>query len=209
MIEVEIWSDYACPFCYIGKRNFDLALASFEKRDQVRVTYKSFELDPNAPKSQKVSINEMLAKKYRQTIEWAEQQNERVTQMAAKIGVTFNMDKIVPTNTFDAHRLSHLALKHNAQVAVQEELFKAYFTDGKDLADTSVLLEIAVKVGIDKSEAEDFLKSHVASNDVRVDEDEAQQLGVTGVPFFVFNRESAISGAQPIEVFTQALSQLT
>lgn len=207
MIDVEIWSDFACPFCYIGKAHFEKALSGFGQ--PVNVTYKSFELDPSAAKSQKVSIYEVLAKKYSQSIEWAKKSNERVKQMGSDAGLSINPEKIIPTNSFDAHRLSWLAKTEGLQAKIQNELFAAYFTHGLDIADPAVLKKIGVSVGLDAKRVDEVLNSDEFADAVREDEDEASQLGVQGVPFFVINRKYGISGAQPTEVFVQALTEIT
>ena len=208
MIEVEIWSDFACPFCYIGKTHFEQALQQFEGRDQVKVFYRSFELDPNAPKSQKKSIFEVLAQKYGQTLEWAQKANERVVNMGAECGLNFRMDQIIPTNSFDAHRLNHLALEKGVQTQFQDSVFKAYFTEGRDIARSEELLPIGERAGLGKDEILAVLNSGRYENEVRADENQAQEYGISGVPFFLYNRLYAVSGAQPTEAFLEAFHEL-
>jgi predicted DsbA family dithiol-disulfide isomerase len=208
MIEVEIWSDIACPFCYIGKRNFERALEIAGKKDEVKIVYRSFELDPTAEKGRRVAIDEVLAKKYGRSVEWARKMNENVTQTAASCGLKFEMSKIVPTNTFDAHRLSHLAAKHGKQALAQEHLFAAYFTEGRDIADPETLKGIATSLDLPANEVEEMLRSESFAADVREEESMAQELGIQGVPFFLFEGKLAVSGAQPPEVFTRALSEI-
>ncbi len=207
MIHIEVWSDFSCPFCYIGKRSLDLALKDLAPEAQWQIQYRSFELDPNTSKSQKQSIHEMLAQKYQRSLDWARQMNERVTQMAAGVGLTYQMDRVIPTNSFDAHRLSHLAATKSLQNEAQEALFSAYFTEGKDIALVEVLREIGLGIGIPAADVHSLFESTVYQDEVREDEREAQELGVQGVPFFLFNRRLAVSGAQPIEVFKKALEQ--
>lgn len=207
MIEVEIWSDFACPFCYIGKRQFEMALEQFPKKDQVQVTFRSFELDPEAAKSQKISIYEVLAKKYGRDIEWAKKANQNVIQMGAQCGIQFEIEKIIPTNSFDAHRLNHLATENGLQDQMQEALFQTYFTDGKDIAQPEVLKAIGIKVGLKEDQINKMLGSDEYTTEVRQDQEEAQEMGISGVPLFLFNRRFAVSGAQPAEVFVKALEQ--
>ncbi len=207
MIEVEVWSDFACPFCAIGKRQFDLALQKYPQKDNVKVTFKSFELDPNSPKSQTEKITEILSKKYGQTLEWAQKANERVTKMAADCGMTFHMEKIVPTNSFDAHRLAHLGASKGLQTQIQDRLFQAYFTEGKDIAKVEVLADLGAAAGLSRDEIHQMLMTDQFIDEVRSDEAEARQLGIQGVPFFIFNRRLGVSGAQPIDVFLQAFDE--
>ncbi len=208
MIDVEIWSDMVCPFCYIGKRNFENALSQLPRLEGVTISYRSFELDPSAAKDQKKSIYEVLAKKYGKSIEWAQEANKSVVNTAAAVGLKFNMDKVIPTNSFDAHRLSHLALKHEKQNLILEKLFAAYFTDGKDLSNHDVLIEVATSIGLPKDDVMDMLKSDAYTAEVREDEEMAHEGGISGVPFFVFNRKYAISGAQPPQAFADVFKKL-
>lgn len=204
MIDLEIWSDIVCPFCYIGKRHLDIALSRFEYRNEVRVTWKSFELDPSAARDPQQNVYEMLSKKYGQSLEWAKQMTEQVTQKGAAVGLYFDFDRLIRTPSFDAHRLSHLAAKHQLQDLAQERLFAAHFTDGKDIADPKVLERIGAELGLDPREVQHLLAEGDYRSEVRREEQEASSLGVTGVPFFLFNRKYAISGAQPVEVFIGA-----
>ncbi|MEX1029695.1 MAG: DsbA family oxidoreductase [Paenibacillaceae bacterium] len=206
-MKVEIWSDVACPFCYIGKRSFEQALNKFADKEQVEVVYRSFELDPKAPKKVDMDVHDMLATKYGMTREKAKEMNNNVGKMAEAVGLTFKPDTMVLTNTFDAHRLAHHASKYDKMPAMTESLYKAYFTDSKHLGDHGVLSGLAEEIGLDKQEALDILASSAYSAEVRADEHEAQQLGVNGVPFFVINRKFGISGAQSAEYFLNALKQ--
>jgi predicted DsbA family dithiol-disulfide isomerase len=208
MIEVEIWSDFVCPFCYIGKRNFEKAVQQLGNKDQVNVTFRSFELDPNAVKGEKGSIYEKLSKKYGKTLEWAIQANQQVTQTARAVGLTYNMDHVIPNNSFDAHRLAHLAKKTGNAGQIQELVMTAYFTDGKDISDHEVLKQIGVQVGLDESEVEKILNSDQFATEVRQDQKMSREMGISGVPFFVFNRKFAVSGAQPPEAFIEAFEEI-
>lgn len=208
MIKVEIWSDINCPFCYIGKRHFEAALEKFPKKDQVQVEWKSFELDPNANPPKGADNFDLLAKKYGRDRKWAVEMNNNVSQMAAKAGLTFNMEKAIPANSFKAHRLVHLAKAHNLQDQMKEKLLSAKFVEGKDINDQEVLKAEAIKVGLDGMLVDALFASEDFSKAVRADEAQASQLGISGVPFFVFNQKYALSGAQPVEAFTELLGQL-
>ena len=205
MIRVEIWSDVVCPFCYIGKRHLEAALKQFEGRDRVRVVWKSFELNRNADRGGRTSVYEMLSKKYGMSLEQAKQSSEQVAERAAAVGLRFDFDRVVPANSFDAHRLVHLAAKHGLEDRAHERLFAAHFTEGRRIDDLETLRRIGVELGLDPEEVKTVLEGDAYALDVRQDEKEAYSLGVRGIPFFLFNRTKAISGAQPVELFTEAL----
>ena len=208
MIKVEIWSDINCPFCYIGKRHFEAALEKFPKKDQVQVEWKSFELDPTANPPKGADNYELLAKKYGKDRKWAVEMNQNLTQMAAKAGLKFDTEHAVPANSFNAHRLIHLAKQNGLQDQMKEKLLSAKFVECKDINDEATLVEQGLKVGLNEAEIKDVLESEKFSVEVREDETKAAQLGISGVPFFVFNQKYALSGAQPVEAFTELLSQL-
>lgn len=207
-MKIEVWSDFVCPFCYIGKRRLEEALEQFEHRDQVEIEFKSFELDPNAAKDSKQSIHEMLASKYGMTVEKAKEMNANVGAQAASVGLTFNFDNMKPTNTFDAHRLAHFAKKQDKDAELTEKLLHAYFTDSKNVSDKETLTKISESVGLEREEVLAVLNDEQAiADDVRFDQQTAQQIGVRGVPFFVINQKYAISGAQAPETFLGALQK--
>jgi len=208
-MKIEVWSDFVCPFCYIGKRRLEEAIAQFPGKDQVEVEFKSFELDPNAQTYSGTGINEALAKKYGMSIEEAKRANEGIGSQAAEVGLTFNFDEMKPTNTFDAHRLAKFAATVGKEKEMTEKLLASYFTESKLISDHDVLVEIAQTTGIEKEETLAVLNDSTKyANDVRIDEALAQQMGVTGVPFFVINQKYSISGAQPTETFRRALQQV-
>lgn len=204
-MKVDIWSDIACPFCYIGKRNFEKALEQFPYRDQVQVTMRSFELDPNAPKNQNVSMDQMLAKKYNMTLEKARSLNVSVTEKAAHAGIRFDLEAAILTNHFDGHRLLHLAKERGVQAAMQEKLFAAYFSEGKDVSDHRELIQLATEAGLQVADVKAVLESDKYAAEVREDESIANELGISGVPAFVLAEKYLISGAQPVETFVEAL----
>ncbi len=205
MIHLEIWSDLVCPFCYIGKRQLDAALMLFEHRDHVRIEWKSFQLDPQAPLGSKKGTHEFLAEKYGRSVDWAKQMTAQVASRGEAAGLKFDFESAILTNTFDAHRLVHLAAKHGFQNEAQESLFAAHFTEGKNIGDRTVLKEIGTKIGIDPAEVEKALIGNEFEKEVRRDVDDARSLSITGVPFFLVNRKYAISGAQPVDVFLNTL----
>jgi predicted DsbA family dithiol-disulfide isomerase len=206
-MKVEIWSDIVCPFCYIGKRRFENALASFGHPDEVEVTYRSFELDPNAPAERTGNHAEHLASKYGMTIAQAEQANEQMTERAAADGLEFRFDIIRGGNTFDAHRLLHLAAEHGLQPEMKERLMRATFTEGLPIADKPTLVRLATDVGLPAAEAQAVVDGDDYADAVRADEQQAARYGITGVPFFVADGKYAVSGAQPPEVLLQLLQR--
>ncbi|MGE6378749.1 DsbA family oxidoreductase [Peribacillus muralis] len=207
-MKVEIWSDYQCPFCYIGKRRFEEALKQFENKEQVEIAFRSFELNPEAERDIKMTQQEMLMKKYGMSQADVEASSQNLTQQAKELGLDYHLDKIVLTNSFDAHRLMYLAQSKGKENEMNERLFKAYFTEGKHIGDHATLANLAEAAGLDKSEAEAILSGTAFSAEVRGDEQEGSQLGITGVPFFVINRKYGISGAQPIEAFLDTLNKV-
>ncbi|MGG7177886.1 DsbA family oxidoreductase [Clostridium paraputrificum] len=207
-MKVEIWSDIFCPFCYIGKRKFEMALEEFSNKSEVEVVYRSFELNPSSPKHYNEDINGLIASKYGITYEEAKRNNENIIKQAANVGLTYNFDTLIPTNSFDAHRMIHFASKYGKMNEITEKLFIAYFTDSKDISDHKILADIAESIGLDRYEALNTLASNDYKKEVRADEEEASRLGITGVPFFVFNGKFAVSGAQPTNVFLNTLEKV-
>ncbi len=206
-MKVEIWSDVMCPFCYIGKRKFEKALSEFPGKNNIEVIWKSFQLDPSTVTDPSLSTIDHLAEKKGWSKEQARETTAHVTGIAKQVGLDFNFDKAVVANSFDAHRLSHLAKKHNKQNELEEKLFAAYFTEGKNTADHATLLQIATEIGLDKTEVNTLLTGDLYTEEVEKDIYEAQQVGVRGVPFFVLDRKYAVSGAQEPATFLQALTQ--
>ena len=204
-MNVEIWSDVVCPWCYIGKRRFERAVASFGHPGEVTVTYRSFELDPNAPAQRTGTQAEHLARKYGMTIARAEQISQQMTQRAADDGLEFRFDLIRGGNTFDAHRLLHLAKDHGLQPEMKERLLRATFTEGLPIADKPTLARLAAEIGLPAARVQAVLDGDVYADAVRADEQQAARYGITGVPFFVADGKYAVSGAQPPEVLMQLL----
>lgn len=206
-MKVDIWSDVRCPFCYIGKRKFETALAQFEHQEQVEVEWHSFELDPNAETVPGANPAEHLADKYGRPLEWAEEMQANVTETAAEVGLTFNLDKSIVANSFDAHRLIQLAKTEGLGDEIEEQLFIAHFTDGKNIADHQTLIEIGISIGLEELTVKTMLNGTDFTDEVRYDEQTAQNIGVRGVPFFVLNQKLGVSGAQAPETFLSALQQ--
>lgn len=206
-MKVEIWSDVMCPFCYIGKRRFEDALQHFENKDQVEVEWKSFQLNPDIETDPSISVNQYLADKKGWTIDHARQMNDHVTKMAAEAGLTYHLEKAVVANSFKAHRFSHFAKQRGLGIEAEEALFKAYFTDSKNIDDNNVLIELGRSIGLDEAEVKQVLESDAYATDVKHDIDTAQYFGIQGVPFFVLNNKYAVSGAQAVPVFEQTLQK--
>jgi predicted DsbA family dithiol-disulfide isomerase len=206
-MQVEIWSDVVCPWCYLGKRNFEQALRQFGHRDEVDVVYRSFELDPDAPAGASTPTVDMLAAKYGMTPQQARAAQEQMEQRAAQAGLTFRLTGLRSGNTRDAHRLLQLARERGVQADLVERLHRAYFTEQDSVFDKAALTRLGTDVGLDPAEVTAVLDSDRFSAEVLADERTAHALGATGVPFFVIDRRYGISGAQPAELIGQALSQ--
>jgi predicted DsbA family dithiol-disulfide isomerase len=206
-MKVEIWSDVACPWCYIGKRRLEAALEQFPHRDEVEVVWRSYQLDPTAPPQDSRSSNERLAQKYGVSPQQAEAMHERVTRVAATEGLDYRFDRLRPANTFDAHRLIHLAKAHGLQDAMKERLMKAYFTDGLVISDPVTLIQLGEEVGLKGDDIRAMLAGDAYADDVKADQQWAVELGITGVPFFVLASKYGVSGAQPTETFVMALEK--
>lgn len=208
-LRVDVWSDIACPWCYVGKRRLEAALASFPHADDVEVVWRAFELDPSAPRerAEQGSYAERLAKKYGSSVREAEGMITRMTDVARSDGLDFRFDAIRPGNTFDAHRVLHLAGERGVQDAVKERFLLGYMTEGAPIGDPETLVRLAGEAGLDPEEVRAALAGDAYARDVRQDEDEATELGIRGVPFFVLGGTYAVSGAQPTEVLLGALER--
>jgi predicted DsbA family dithiol-disulfide isomerase len=206
-MNVEIWSDIVCPWCYIGKRRFEAAAADFAHRDEVSVTWRSFELDPSAPASAPGDPVDRLAAKYGMSRADAQAAQARVTANAATEGLDFHLDRARSGNTFDAHRLLHHALPAGRQAELKERLMAAYFVEGQAVGEREVLVQLATEVGLDEATVREVLATGAFADAVRHDEHEARELRITGVPFFVIDRAYGIAGAQPAELIASALAR--
>jgi len=206
-MQVEIWSDIMCPFCYIGKRKFEKALALFANKENIELVWKSFQLSPDLKSQPDKNIYQYLAEHKGMSLENAKQTINHVTNLAAQVGLVFNFDTSVLANSFDAHRFLHLAKKYHLQNEAEEKLFAAYFTDGKDFSDHETLQNIGISIGLNVEEIKQALNSNQFAQEVQNDILEAQQIGVRGVPFFVFNRKYAVSGAQETSIFLETIQK--
>jgi predicted DsbA family dithiol-disulfide isomerase len=206
-MQVEIWSDVVCPWCYLGKRRFERALASFAHRDDVDVVYRSFELDPWAVPGVTTPTVELLATKYGMSVAQAHDAQQQMERRAAQDGLTFHMDGLRSGNTRDAHRLLQLARVRGRQAELAERLHRAYFTDQVSIFDHASLADLAANVELDRDEVTAVLSSDEYDDEVQADEATARSLGATGVPFFVIDRRYGISGAQPAETIAEVLDR--
>lgn len=206
-MELEIWSDIACPWCYIGKRRLEGALARFEHTDELEIAWRSFELDPQAPLERTGDLAGHLARKYGMTIEQARASQQSLTATAAAEGLAFRLDRVRSGNTFDGHRLVHLAAEHGLQDAIKERLLQAYFCESQLISDPATLLTAGVGVGLPEGEIAQLLASDRFAHEVRADEQAAAELGVSGVPTFIVDRRVGVTGAQPPDVLLEMLQQ--
>jgi predicted DsbA family dithiol-disulfide isomerase len=204
-MHVEIWSDIACPWCYVGRARFEAALARFAHRDEVTVTWRSFELDPDAPAEREGSHAELIARKYGRTPEQVAEMDAQLTAAAAADGLEVRFSQLRSGNTFDGHRLVHLAAAHGRQDATKERLFRAYFAEGELISDHATLERLGAEVGLPADEIRDVLLTERYAEEVRDDERTGQAAGITAVPCFVIDRRYGASGAQPPETLLEFL----
>jgi predicted DsbA family dithiol-disulfide isomerase len=205
-MRVDIWSDVICPWCYVGKARFEKALNSFAHRDEVEVVYHSFELDPNSPQGSSESNLTMLSKKFGKSRAEALAMDDHVGSLARAEGLGFDSERPVG-NTFDVHRVLHLGLDRGVQRELLTAVNEAYFAQARNVFDRAVLTEVAAGAGLDADEVGKVFDSGDYADEVRQDEQQARQIGISGVPFFVFDMALGASGAQPTELFSQALDQ--
>ena len=208
-MRVDIWSDLVCPWCYVGKRRFENALARFDNRADVQVVHRSFQLNPAAPRDRTSNRREMLIQKYRLSSTQAAEMDARMTETAAREGLEFHLEGTLTGNTFDAHQLVHLAHGHGLQDAMIERFYRAYFSEQRSLFAADSLIDLAEDAGLGREEAAATLRSNRHADSVEADIEVARQLGVTGVPFFVINDRYGVSGAQAPETFLDVLQRVT
>jgi predicted DsbA family dithiol-disulfide isomerase len=206
-MEIEIWSDIACPWCYVGKRRFEAALDRFEHRDDVSITWRSFELDPSAPSEREGERAARLAEKYGMSVERAREMEKQMVETAAGEGLDFRFDIQRSGSTFDGHRVIHLATEHGLGDAMKERLLRAYFTEGELMGDHETLIRLAAEVGLDPDEAREMLASDRYADAVRDDERTASSFGISAVPTFVIDRAIGASGAHPPDALLQLLNE--
>lgn len=209
-LHIDIWSDVACPWCYVGKRRLEAALARFEHRDAVDLTWRAFELDPSSPaiRDGSQSYAERLARKYGLPVVRAEEMIRQMTATAAADGLELRFDRVRAGNTFDAHRLIHLATARGKGDAMKERLLRAYFSEGEAVGDRETLVRLGASIGLDEEEVRAALGSDAYADEVRADEREARDSGIGGVPFFVLAGKYAVSGAQPAETMLRVLERV-
>lgn len=207
-MKVQIWSDVMCPFCYIGKKNFEKALAQLPFKDEIEVEWKSYQLDPDLNETTGIlTINDYLAQRKGMPVQQIEQMQQRINDMGKQAGIDFQMKNAIVANTFLAHKLIHFAAKSGKANEAEELLFKLHFTQGKNIADVTTLVNAAEELGLDEDQAQYVLTSDAFDYEVKQDILEARNIGVSGVPFFVLNNKYAVSGAQPTDAFVEALTQ--
>ena len=207
-MNIDIWSDVRCPFCYIGKKKFEKALEKFPHKDAVKITWKSFQLDPNLKTQPDVSPKEHFATKKGISIQQVDDMYQHVMDAAKEVNLAFNLEKSIVANSFNAHRLIQLAKTKDLGNEIEEELFKAHFIEGKNIDNKETLSELGASVGLDEKEVNQVISSDAVSREGQENEAEARSIGVGGVPFFVLDNKYAVSGAQSPETFLSALTQV-
>ncbi|HEX3006025.1 MAG TPA: DsbA family oxidoreductase [Bacteroidales bacterium] len=204
-VKVEIWSDIRCPFCYLGKKRFEAALEQFPHRGNVRVMWRSFQLDPYLITQPETSVYDHLADQKGITREQSIGAHEQIVLQGRNLGIEYNFDKAIVANSFNAHRLVHLAKQFGLDGAAEERLFKAYFSEGENISDMDTLVKLGTQIGISKALVRSVLERDDYTDNVLMDETYARELGITGVPFFLFNEALSVRGAQPPDTFLRAL----
>lgn len=207
-MKIEVWSDFVCPFCYVGIHRLLLAIEQLPFHENIYIEFKSYELNPNVEKNDMQNVYELLSNRYHLTTEKAQKLYADIEAQAAEIGLECNLDSIQYLNTFDAHRLTKYAAKHSKGNVMAESLLKAYFTESENISDHATLIRISQEIGLNPNQVEDILQTCKYTKSVRLDEEQAQEMGIQTVPFFVFNEKYAISGAQSVNVFISAITQV-
>ena len=206
-MKIEIWSDIMCPFCYIGKRQLETALAEFPN-NEFEIEWKSFQLDPTITPQSGKDVYTFLAERKGISVDQSIEMHKGVVERAKSVGLDYHFDKAIISNSLTAHRIIHLAKTKNLGDEMEEIFFKAYFTEGRDLNNKQTLIELGTRAGLNTKEVQEVVENEdLYLNDVHADIHEANQIGVQGVPFFVFDRKYAVSGAQPIEAFVQTIKE--
>lgn len=206
-MKIEVWSDISCPFCYMGKRKFETALAQFPDKEYIELEWKSFQLNPNLKTNTDITVYEYLASEKGLESAEVKQMTDYATQAAAQIGLVYNFDKVVVANTFKAHRMLHFAKEKGLQSDLEERLFKAHFTDGENVDDTPTLIRLGQEAGLDAVALKAVIDNGTYTAEVQADMQDAEKLGIHSVPFFIFNSKLAVSGAQDTAVFLQTLDK--
>ena len=207
MMKVEMWMDFVCPYCYLGKAKFAKALENFSDKENIEIIYKSFELDPNASKVYHGSMSELLSKEYGMSMEEIQENNERLTAEAKVLGLVYNLEKTIPVNTLYAHKLLQYSKEIGKDAELVSVIFKAYFTDGKNISDIDTLTEISKEAGLEEKVVREILNSDKYTNRVKEEEKESQDIGVDVVPFFLINKRHVVAGEQSAETIRKALEK--
>lgn len=208
-MRIELWADITCPYCYVGRYYLLKAIEKSSFGEDVEITWCSLELDPDTKKNPDGDLYELFASKYHQSRDWAIKTIGELISRTKKIGLMLNSEKIIPTNSFDAHRLIKLATNFGLANKAQERLFTAYFVEGKHISKTEILKQIGDEIGLDKEAVDELFAGDMFVEEVRADEWEAKNMGIQGVPYFLFERKYAISGAQPEEIFLEVLRKIS
>lgn len=206
-MKIEIWSDFVCPFCYLGERRFELGLEQFEGKEEVEVSFRSFQLDPSAVSAEGKSIDELIAHKYGISVAQAKANNDNIVSAAAAVGLHYDFDHLKHNNTGKAHEIAKFALEKGLEKSLVDRFFKAYFEEGTDIGDVNALVALAASIGLDPVETAEVLKEGRYTQAVKDDQAQAAALGITGVPFFVIDGRYGVSGAQSPEHFLMALRE--
>lgn len=208
-MRIDIWSDYACPFCYIGKRKLEEAMEKFEGKEDIEIVWRSFQLDPNAKDSTDIDMVTGLAEKYNMTKEKAQEMIDNMDNMAKEVGLDYNFKDMIQTNTMKAHRLAIYAKEFDLMGEMNERLLKAHFIDGINIGDIEALGSLAEEVGLNREDVINMLNSDKFTGEVEKDRYEAQQLEINSVPFFVFDNKYAVQGAQPPQAFLDVFQKIS
>ena len=207
-MKIEIWSDFACPYCYIGEKKLEKALEEFGDKVNAEISFKSFQLDPNAEvreNAQVIDINDHMAKKYGISYERAKGQNDSIVNAAAELGLKYRFDILKRNNTSMAHQIAKFAKDEDKEKALVNRFFKAYFEEGADIGNRKTLLALSEEVGLDIGKVEEILDKRTFLERVNADQEQAMKLGISGVPFFIINNKVTVSGAQSVANFKEAL----
>lgn len=205
-MKIEIWSDIRCPFCYIGKTKFEKALAQFEHKDAVEITWRAFQLDPEAVTDTSISAAQSMASRKGISLEESEEMHANATEIASEVGLNFHFEKAVPANSMKAHQLSAFAKTKGVQNDIEDALFRAYFTEGKNIDDIPTLIAIGTNFGLSASDIQNVYDNNLFADEVKADQMQAYQFGINSVPFFVLNNKYAVKGAQPVDHFLATLN---
>ena len=206
-MKIEVWYDFVCTLCYIGKRRLEIALEKFKYEDEVELIFKSFEIGASSEEHNNETMNEITARKHHITLEEAKASNHYIVEKAKEVGLNINLDEVIPKNTFDAHRVFHYAKAENKMEEMAERIFKAHFVDAFDISDHSVLASLAGEIGLNSEKVISMLESDQYREEVTRDEETASRLGIDGVPYYIINNKYAIPGVQPPELFLEILEK--